>query len=147
MNIPFNTVEFMSDAPITFTPETGIFEAIHVLLQYKISGATVLDENNEVVGVISELDCLKAIINQAYYREGAGGKVKDFMTSGELDYMDPNASIVDAAEAMLSKRRRRMPLMKDGKFSGQISARSILQAFKDTIMEHDKTEDERAASA
>jgi hypothetical protein len=43
---------------------------------------------------------------------------------------------------MLTKRHRRTPVIINGKFAGQISARSILQAFKDSLMDHDKTEDE-----
>ena len=41
-------------APVTLTPETDIFEAIKALLDRKISGATVIDSDNNVVGVISD---------------------------------------------------------------------------------------------
>jgi CBS domain-containing protein len=142
----FEADDFMSDNPVTFTPDTDIFDAIHIFLHRKVSGATVLNEHNEVVGVISELDCLKAIINQGYYHEGGAGQVKDYMTTGELDYMDPHISIIDAAQTMLTKRHRRMPVIENGKFAGQISARSVLQAFKDSLMDHDKTEDEAASA-
>lgn len=142
----FEADDFMSDNPVTFHPDTDIFEAIHVFLQRKVSGATVLNNHNEVVGVISELDCLKAIINQGYYHDGGAGKVADYMTTGDIDYMDPHISIIDAAQTMLTKRHRRMPVIENGKFAGQISARSVLQAFKDSLMEHDKTEDESATA-
>ena len=138
--------DFMSVNPVTFTADTDIFDAIHVFLQRKVSGATVINQQNEVIGVISELDCLKAIINQGYYHDGGTGTVGDYMTTGEIDYMDPHISIIDAAQTMLTKRHRRMPVIQNGKFAGQISARSILQAFKDSLMEHDKTEDESATA-
>ena len=53
-------------------------------------------------------------------------------------------AIIDAAQTMLDKRHRRMPIIENGKFAGQISARSVLQAFKDSLMDHDKSEDEAA---
>jgi CBS domain-containing protein len=144
MSHSFFADDFLSTNPVTFHPETDILDAIHELLKYKVSGGTVINEQNEVVGVISELDCLKAIINMGYYREG-GGKVKDFMTTGNIDCMQPRMSIVDAAQLILTTRHRRMPVVVDGRFAGQISARSILQAFKDSlVMSHDKTEDEVA---
>lgn len=139
----YETDDFMSVQPVTFSPDTGIFEAIHVLLQRKVSGATVINENKEVVGVISELDCLKAIIHQGYYHEGHGGKVSDFMSTNNIDTLPPHASLIDSAQTMLDKRRRRMPVVENGKFVGQVSARSMLQAFKDEVMDHDKSEDEK----
>ena len=59
--------DYMSIKPVTFRADTHIFEAIQVLLQNKISGATVVNDANEAVGVISEMDCLQAIINVGYY--------------------------------------------------------------------------------
>lgn len=131
--------DYMSVNPVTFQVHTNIFDAIHELLTRRISGATVVDENKKVVGVISEMDCLKAIINLGYYDEGEG-LVGDFMTAS-VDTIDKEINIVDAAQLLLKTNRRRMPVIEDGKFSGQISARSILQAFKDSRLAHDKVED------
>lgn len=136
----YETDDYMSVNPVTFSADTDIFDAIHVLLQYKVSGGTVLNENNEVVGVISELDCLKAILNTGYYHEG-GGTVGDFMSTGDIEYMDLHTSLIDAAQILLTKRHRRMPVVEHGKFVGQISARSVLQAFKDSMADHDASED------
>ena len=130
--------DFMSASPVTFDPQTDIFTAIQILLQRKVSGATVIDENRNVIGVLSELDCLKAIIHQGYYRDGGAGTVADYMTMGNIDHISPNVSIIDAAQMMLSTRHRRIPIIENGKFMGQISTRSILRAFKDSLMSHEK---------
>jgi CBS domain-containing protein len=143
MTASYNTEDFLTRNPVTFDPDTDILDAIHVLLQRKVSGGTVLNEHNEVVGIISELDCLRAMIHMAYYREG-GGTVKEFMTTATIDHIDSHLSLVDAAQRLLDTRHRRMPMIINGRFAGQISARSILQAFKDSIMAHDKSEDEIA---
>ena len=142
MNNSYDVAAYKSPQPVTLTPKTDIFDAIHELLSKKVSGATVVDENNKVVGVLSELDCLQAIINLSYYHQGGSCAVEEFMTTGDIDYIDENVSIIDAAQALLKTKRRRMPVISDGKFAGQISARSVLQAFKDEVMEHDKSEDE-----
>lgn len=137
----FETDDYMSVNPVCFTEDTDIYEAIHVLLHRKVSGGNVLNDRNEVIGVLSELDCLKAIINASFYREG-GGCVGDFMTRSNIETMSTHTSLIDAAQLLLSKRRRRMPVVHEGKFVGQISARSLLQALKDSREEHDKSENE-----
>ncbi len=136
----FEVDSYMSVQPVTFTADTDIYDAIHVLLQRKVTGGTVLNEKKEVVGVISELDCLKAIIHAGYYHEG-GGTVGDFMHTGDIEFMPTHTSLIDAAQKILNTKHRRMPVVENGKFIGQISARSVLQAFKDSMMEHDTTED------
>lgn len=135
MSASYESDDYLSASPLTFKPETDIFDAISMLLERKVSGGTVLNDRNEVIGVISELDCLKAIINTGYYREG-GGTVADFMATGPIEFMDSHTSIVDAAQRIISTGHRRMPVREDGKFVGQISARSLLRAFINSVAGH-----------
>ena len=46
--------DHMTKNPVTLSPDTGVYEAIHALVERSISGATVLDDDGNVVGVISE---------------------------------------------------------------------------------------------
>lgn len=54
--------KFMATKLITFTPETPINEAIDTILKKKISGAPVLNEKNELAGMLSEVDCLRILL-------------------------------------------------------------------------------------
>ena len=58
---------------------TDFFKAIGMLLEYKLSAAPVVDDERQLVGVISEGDCLKAILSLPYYGEEKSGKVSDYM--------------------------------------------------------------------
>lgn len=131
--------DFMSIAPVTFRPDTEIFDAVHALLQHKISGATVVDDAGHVVGVISEMDLLKAMKEISYYNQG-DAQVGEYMTK-ELDAIENDTNIFDAANTLLKLKRRRLPVLKQGRFIGQISCRSLLQALKDSMSRHDKSED------
>ena len=51
----------------TFKPEQSIHEAIAIILAKKISGAPVLDDHRHLVGNLSEKDCLRIIVDQAYH--------------------------------------------------------------------------------
>jgi CBS domain-containing protein len=132
--------ECITHNAVTLTEETDLFEAIHMLLKHKVSGATVINGNNEVIGILSELDCLKAILDGSYYGD-VGGTVGQYMTREvqsieNIDTMD----ILQVAKLMIDGSRRRIPVVKDGKFSGQVSCRSVLQAVKDFVAKHDPTE-------
>ena len=118
--------QHMTETPVTVRPETPLFEAIQALLDRSISGATVVDEDNNVVGVISEMDCLQAIIAGAYHGE-IGGRVADVMTT-EVETAAADASVLEVAKQLIAGHRRRLPVVQNGKFLGQYSCRSMLRA-------------------
>ena len=136
MSRSVNADELMTENPVVLKPETDLFQAINILLKHKISGATVLDENRNVVGVISEMDCLKAILSSTYHGTSLGGTVGEFM-SKTVDVLPANMDIIDVAKYLIDNNRRRVPIVEDsGKFVGQFSARSVLKAVKDFQVTH-----------
>jgi predicted transcriptional regulator len=54
--------------------------------------------------------------------------------STELNVCSPSDSIVEVAQAMLSSRQRRRPVIQEGKLVGQVSSSNILWA----LMEHSR---------
>ena len=130
--------DHMTDQPVVVRPDTPIFEAIEALLDRRISGATVVDDQNNVVGVLSEMDCLKAILAGAYHGE-VGGVVADVMTK-EVETAGEELSIIEVAEQLIRGHRRRLPVVRDGRFVGQYSCRSILRAVIE-LMANDKRSD------
>lgn len=127
MTRSIHSKDYMTEAPVTVRPETEVVEAINLLIKHKISGATVVDADNRVVGVISELDCLKAVLASGYHGE-MGGLVGDYMTR-DVEFADLDSDILTVAKQMLEHKRRRLPVVLNGKFHGQFSARSVLQAI------------------
>lgn len=116
---------------VTFSPETNVLSAIRTLLKHKISGAPVVDDNNQVVGMISEKDCLQTFLGSSYYNE-MGELVSEIMTSPVIT-VDANASIVEVAEKFLKNNYRRFPVLEQGELIGQISRRDILKAIKKNL--------------
>jgi CBS-domain-containing membrane protein len=62
----------MSRELITLTPEMEINRAMNLLIDNRISGAPVLDATGNLVGMLSQKDCLKAALHASYYREWGG---------------------------------------------------------------------------
>ena len=61
------TKDYMSDKIFKVSEQTDLFAAIDMLLEYRLSAAPVVDSDGQVVGIISEADCLKAILTLTYY--------------------------------------------------------------------------------
>jgi len=122
---------YMVQHPVKIKADASLFEAIHLILANKISGLCVVDDANRLVGVLSETDCLRGVLS-ATYNDAQGGKVSDVMASTELNTASPNDAIIDIAEDMLAKKRRRRPVVDaEGRLVGQITIRQILRAVKE----------------
>lgn len=128
--------DYMKGHLLTFRVETDLFRAIDLLLEHRVSGAPVVDEDKRLIGVLSENDCLRGILSGAYY-EDAGGVVGNYMTQG-ADVVSPDDDIIDVAERFISARRRRFPVVEDGKVVGQISRRDVLCAVKQFAQHDDR---------
>jgi CBS domain-containing protein len=115
---------------IVFKPDQNVNEVIEIIIDRKISGGPVLDENQQLVGIISEKDCLRIVIDQAYHNlPYTEPKVSDYMTR-EVKTIPHNSDIVAAAAAFINSPVRRLPVVQDGRLVGQVSRRDILRAAK-----------------
>ena len=120
--------EYMTANLVTFTPDMEILRAISALVEKRISGATVVDERGNVVGMLSEQDCMKVALHAGYYGDH-GGRVSEFMST-EVKTIDVDTSILELAELFLKSPYRRYPVMDDNRLVGQISRRDVLRAME-----------------
>lgn len=121
--------DYMTTKLITFQPHQSIHEVIIALTKYKISGGPVVNEKNELVGIISETDCIKHISDSKYYNMpmDSANTVEKNMVS-DVETIDKNMNIFDAASKFIASKRRRFPIVENGKLIGQISQKDILKA-------------------
>ena len=117
----------MSRELITLTPEMEINRAMNLLIDNRISGAPVLDATGNLVGMLSQKDCLKAALHASYFREWRD-TVADYMSSEPVS-LDAELDLVEAAEAFLASSFRRFPVMSEGRLVGQISRSDLLRAL------------------
>lgn len=121
--------DYMSTKLITFTPEVEIKEAIKTLLTNKISGAPVIDNTGKLVGMLSEKDCIRLLVDGPYNQIPTGdGLVKDYM-SKRIKTLSHTSSIMDAAYEFVNCSYRRFPVLEGKKLVGQISRRDVLRAI------------------
>lgn len=134
MPAPSTINDCMRRNPLTISSDANLVQAIETIVEYKLTGLTVTDEAGNAVGVLSELDCIQAVLT-ALYNDGDPDHalVKDAMST-DLETCSPVDGIVEVAQAMLDTRQRRRPVLEDGKLVGQVSSSNILWA----LMEHSR---------
>ncbi len=126
--LPIKVSDYMSRDLITFKPDQSIEQVINTLIRYKISGGPVVNDKNELIGIISEGDCLKQISESRYYNMPMDKlHVEDRMIT-KVETIDGNMNVFDAANKFLESKIRRFPIIENGKLAGQISQKDILKA-------------------
>lgn len=126
--IAIRVSDFMTRDLITFKPEQSVEEVIQTLIKNKISGGPVVNNNNELIGIISEGDCLKQISESRYYNMPMEQHTVENRMARNVETIDGNMNVFDAANRFLESKIRRFPIVENGKLVGQISQKDILKA-------------------
>jgi len=126
--VPLRVRDYMTKKLITFSPEQSVEEVIEDLIRYKISGGPVVNDKHELVGIISEGDCIRHISESRYHNLPSENRKVEQHMAKEVETIDGDMNIFDAANKFLNDRRRRFPIIEDGVLVGQISQKDILKA-------------------
>jgi CBS domain-containing protein len=122
--------DFMSSNVTTFKPEDSVIDALRQLIKKGRSGAPVVDNSGKLVGILSELDCLKEALQGGYYQE-AGDRVADHMTKSP-DTVQQEDDIITCADLFL-KGRRRLPVLDGEQLVGIITRQDFGRALIERI--------------
>ena len=122
--------DYMSNKVITFKPEDSIISALRELVKQGHSGGPVIDNEGKLVGIISEIDCLKEALMDGYFQQ-VGDRVADHMTK-DVDVVKQDDDIIKCADYFY-KGRRRLPVLDDGKLVGIITRKDFARALINRI--------------
>ena len=127
MKKAFKAKDYMSRTIVRFMADMEIQEAMNVLLDRRVPGGPVFDKLGNIVGVLTEKDCLQAAL-QASYHEGFGGRVSEFMSENVVT-VDWDDDILGVAKEFSKLPYRYFPVLKESRFVGHISRREVLKAL------------------
>lgn len=122
--------DYMTSKLITFKAEDSLDHVISMLIKNKISGGPVVNDKNELIGIISETDCIKHISESKYYNMPSDNNniVGKYMVT-DVETIDKNMNIFDAAFKFLVSKRRRFPVVDEKRvLIGQLSQKDVLKA-------------------
>ena len=120
--------DYMTVNLTTFSPDLDIMQAVRKLIEQRISSAPVVDRQGNLVGILSERDCVKVAMDTCYHGNPEG-LVSDYMTS-EVRTIEGDVNILELAQKFVEKPFRRYPVVDNNRLVGQISIRDVLIALE-----------------
>ncbi len=144
--------EIMNTDVVTLRPESDINEAIRLILKRRINGVPVVDEENQVVGILCQSDLIaqqKKLPVPSYFtvldsfipfittkelqrevRKVAASTVADAMTPDPVT-IAPDDEISAAATLMVSKNYHTLPVVENGQLVGILGKEDMLKTLID----------------
>lgn len=117
--------DFMTTRLTTLRPDMDVFHAIEILLKNKISGAPVVDQDRNLLGVFSEASSMKVLTDAAY--EGLPTNLVHAFMDWEPVTITPDTQLFSIIHSMIQNNRRRLPVLDGNRLVGQISRRDIMR--------------------
>jgi tRNA nucleotidyltransferase (CCA-adding enzyme) len=113
--------ELMSSPVRTIRPTTTINEAQRILLRYGHSGLVVVDEQAQLVGIISRRD-----IDLALHHGFGHAKVKGYMTKN-IKTITPQTLLSEMQSLMVTYDIGRLPVVENGQLLGIVTRTDVLR--------------------
>ena len=119
---------YMDTKVPTIPPDMPILDAVDYLLEHKVTGAPVVSENGDMVGILTAKDLLR-LLSHGDQNEMPTDLVESYMTTGVIT-VEPRMNIYFVAGVFLTQTFRRLPVVEKGKLVGAITRFDILRAIK-----------------
>ena len=132
---------------ITVKPDDQVAEAVKLLAEHDISALPVVDDGNNVVGIISEADLLRrqeigtekhrpwwmeavtpASTLACEFAKSYGGRVAEVMSTDVVSAAE-NTPLGEIATMLERHRIKRVPVLRGGKLVGMVSRSNLIQAL------------------
>lgn len=140
--------DVMTTKVITVRPETPVGEIARLLVENRISGVPVVDDEGRVLGVVSEGDLIRRLEDAddgrrrswwlellasperraEDYVKAHGRLARDIMTE-DVAVIDEQATLAEAARLLEERHIKRLPVVRDGKLVGLVARADLLRAL------------------
>jgi CBS-domain-containing membrane protein len=132
---------------VTAHPDMKVSEAIELLAEHDVSALPVVDDDEQVVGVISEADLIRreeidSVKHRPWWLEAVtptatlaaefakahGRRVAEVMSTDVVSAGE-DASLAEIAALLEKHRIKRVPIIEDGRLVGIVSRSNLIQAM------------------
>ena len=124
---PLTARELMSSPVRTIRPQTTISEAQRILLRYGHAGLSVVDEQDQLVGVVSRRD-----IDLALHHGFGHAPVKGYMTKN-IKTITPLTPLSEIESLMVTYDIGRLPVLEEGQLVGIVTRTDVLRQLHQGI--------------
>jgi CBS domain-containing protein len=123
--------DIMSRKGVVVHPEMNLFRAIPLLLKSNLTGLPVVDARGRLLGILSELDCMKVIASDAFNHDETDASVivEDYMTANCVS-VTPEMGIFRIANLFFEHSLRRLPVLDGEHLIGQVTRADVLKGIQ-----------------
>ncbi|MCZ4336996.1 CBS domain-containing protein [Shewanella colwelliana] len=126
-------VDYMDRQPVLLQADMTLAAAVEKLVKQKKIGAAVVDAQGQLVGFLSQQDCLAVMLKSTYHCDLVAN-VSDCMRSDVLT-VTKDLPIITLAEQMLQPKPKIYPVIDNGKVVGTIDRHAVLGAINTSMQE------------
>jgi CBS domain-containing protein len=132
--------EMMSDRPHVARADARLRDAARDMVRSRIGAVPVVDDEDRVVGMLTERELIRDLLGTYLHREMLGGMpragaqgardarrtVRDVMTRQVL-CVSPDEPLAEVASLMMNKDVERVPVVRDGRLVGFLTRGDIVR--------------------
>lgn len=104
-------------------PDATVYDALQLMAKHNTGALLVLNEN-KMVGIISERDCVRKVDLKG--KSVRDTKVKDIMTADVIT-VDCDQPLEECQALLMEKSIRHLPVYDGGKLAGLLSVRDVMR--------------------
>jgi CBS domain-containing protein len=139
--------DVMTSPVISVEPDASIWQAVRIMLQRRISGLPVIDNQGRLVGMVTEGDCLRRAETGTQrrrpnwleflmgpgrladeYTRSRGRKIQDIMTPDPVTVTE-ETSLDGVVRTMEKRRIKRLPVVRGNEVVGIVSRANLIHAL------------------
>jgi CBS domain-containing protein len=108
--IPMNRLlrDVMTRGVVSVPMDLSVREVAEKMIQQNVSAVTVTDHNGEIMGLISEMDVLKAVMDRSILNSAA-----ESIMSSNIQTVGPSITLNEAAKIMMTKGIHRLVVLSE----------------------------------
>lgn len=118
--------DYMATELTVLSPDEPVLRAMRRMLDARISGAPVVDGHGNLVGILTQRDCLTVAYRTSYHGEPAGN-IESYMTR-DVETVPADMDLVDVIGRFYERPHRRFAVVEGNQLVGLISRRDVLRA-------------------
>jgi CBS domain-containing protein len=120
--------KYMKKPSRTFREDEEMAPCMSILARSSFPAIPVINEDGEVVGLLTEKDVIRTVINWAYDQR-AGGNVGLYMSPLEV-IVTPEMDLLTAARAFLECNFSCLPVLEGDRLVGRITRHDVLRGLE-----------------
>jgi CBS domain-containing protein len=122
--------DIMIDDIIAVKKGTRLGKVIRLLVQNRITGLPVIDEDNHLIGMVTEKDVLEVL-----YSGKIKGKIVEDIMSTEITTFKENEDLMNIIKCLVDNNFRRVPITSGNILKGIITRRDIIKFLSNKMAE------------